>query len=62
MGTEGLLKIEDISPKLIKAKISPDISCTIKPSKRQEFEEDGWEFVPSKLKNSIRMKKAENSF
>ena len=57
MGVEGLKNIEHISPRTISSKRSPNIFKTIKPKQREEFELEGWEFVPSKLKHSIRIKK-----
>jgi len=57
MGVEGLKNIEQISSRAISSKRSPNIFKTIKPKQREEFELEGWEFVPSKLKHSIRMKK-----
>lgn len=57
MGLGGLKNIESISSRSINLKKSPYIFKTIKPSQREEFEIEGWEYVPSKLKKSIRMRK-----
>lgn len=62
METVELFKIADISNQMIKAKQSHDIYYTIKPSRRPELELDGWQFVPTKLKNSVRMRKSKTHF
>jgi len=55
---EGLVKPQEITTRLINMKASPYLYCTVKPAARAGLEEDGWEIVPSKLRKSIRMKKA----
>ncbi|MCP3682367.1 MAG: DGQHR domain-containing protein [bacterium] len=57
MKTEDLVKSENISTWTINNKRSAFDFCTVKPSKKLGLENDGWEFVPSKHKKSIRMKK-----
>ena len=53
---ENLSEVKNISSKAINSKKSTYIFNTIQPFKRQEYEDSGWEFVPSKLKKSIRMR------
>jgi len=60
MGLDGLINIEHISSRAISLKKSPYIFKTINPRQKEEYEADGWEFVPSKLKRSIKMKKLKN--
>jgi len=57
MGIEGLINIEQISSRTISIKKSREIFKTCKPKQREELELEGWKFVPSKLKHSIRMSK-----
>ena len=57
MEFQGLKNIENISSRAINLKKSPYIIETIKPNLKEDYERDGWEFIPSKLKHSIRMKK-----
>ncbi len=57
MGLDVLKNIESISSKSINLKKSPYIFQTVKPNKKEEFENEGWEYVPSKLKKSIRIRK-----
>ncbi len=57
MGIEGLINIERISARAINKKKSLEIFKTCKPKQREELELEGWKFVPSKLKHSIRMSK-----
>ena len=53
----NLLNLSTISSRIINQKRSPYIFLTCKPNKREDYENDGWEYVPSKFKKSIRMKK-----
>lgn len=53
----NLTEVKNISPITINSKKSPSIFKAINPSRRKDYEDDGWEFVQSKLKKSIRMKK-----
>lgn len=57
MGIEGIISTEQISSRAINKKKSGDILKTYKPKQREELELEGWKFVPSKLKHSIRMRK-----
>lgn len=57
MGVEGLRNIEHISSRAISIKKSRDIFMSCKPKQREELELQGWKFVPSKHKHSIRMSK-----
>jgi len=58
MEKKGLKRIVDISPHAIRLKRSEYITKTVNSKNRQDLEAEGWEFVPSKLKKSIRMRKA----
>ncbi len=62
MQIEDLVRIEDITTRLINTKGSSYLYCTTKPSRREELEQEGWEFVPSKLKKSVRMRKPKGHF
>jgi DNA sulfur modification protein DndB len=62
MKEDGLVKREDIRARLINAKASPYICLTAKPGAKDRLESEGWEFVPSKLKKSIRMRKSKTHF
>jgi DNA sulfur modification protein DndB len=62
MKEDGLVKRDDIRARLINAKASPYIYLTAKPAMRNRLESEGWEFVPSKLKKSIRMRKAKTHY
>ncbi len=57
MAIDGLMKAEEITPRLIKAKASPCLYCTARPAAQAGLEQEGWEFIPSKLRKSIRMRK-----
>ncbi|MDM7913030.1 MAG: hypothetical protein QUS09_08025, partial [Methanotrichaceae archaeon] len=57
MEIDGLLKAEDITMNLINAKASPYRYCTVSPGARAGLEDEGWQFVPTKLRKSIRMRK-----
>ena len=62
MQTGDLVKVEDISTRLINTKGSPYQFCTVKASKKKELEQEGWELIPSKLRKSIRMRKPKLHF
>ncbi len=57
MEMKGLIKAQDILKRLISQKQSPYRHCTVRASKRSFLEQEDWEFVPSKLRKSIRMRK-----
>jgi len=57
MGVDVLKNIESISSRSINLKKSPYIFQTVKPNKKEEFENEGWEYVSSKLKKSIRIRR-----
>jgi DNA sulfur modification protein DndB len=59
---EGLIKCNELSNHSINVKANSFEFCVTKPEKRQILEQEGWEFVPSKLKYSIRMKKQKTHF
>lgn len=54
---DGLIEAASISKKNTNIRRSPYYYQKIKPSKKDEFERDGWEYMPSKLKRSIKMRK-----
>jgi DNA sulfur modification protein DndB len=60
MHIEGLLDIEQISPRLIHSKKDPFIYCTDRVSHQKELEEEGWVLIPTKSQYSIKMKKAKS--
>ena len=62
MKEDGLVKGEDITTHLIHLKTSPYIHMTAKPGAKDRLESEGWEFVPSKLRKSIRMRKPKTHF
>lgn len=62
MGKGELVATEGIASRRINVKRSPDRFCTVKPSRREELEQEGWMLVPTKLKRSIRMRKAKPHF
>jgi len=62
MGIDGLIATKDITSRRISAKRSPHQFCTVKPSRREELEQEGWVLVPTKLKRSIRMMKPKSHF
>ena len=62
MKEDGLVKREDIRTRLINAKASPYIYLTDKLGTKDRLESEGWEFVPSKLKKSIRIRKSKTHF
>lgn len=53
----GLISSENITTRKINSTKSPYETLTIPKDKRTDYEDDGWEFVPSKLKKSIRVRK-----
>src|SRR4030043_2476565 len=57
MKIDGLKNIKDLSPKFIREKRSLDYFKKIKPEQKKEYETDGWQIVPSKLRRSIKVKK-----
>jgi DNA sulfur modification protein DndB len=62
MQEKVLMKRERISTRLINAKASPYLHLTAKLGAKERLEQEGWEFVPSKLKKSIRMRKSKAHF
>jgi DNA sulfur modification protein DndB len=62
MKEDGLVKGENIKKHLIHAKASPYIHMTAKLGAKDRLESEGWEFVPSKLRKSIRMRKPKTHF
>ncbi len=58
MEKKGLKKGQDISSRAIGLKKSEYIIKTVNQKDREDLEKEGWEFVPSKLKKSFRMRKA----
>jgi DNA sulfur modification protein DndB len=56
MTIRGLVNVENISSKQIGVRRSPYLLATVKPTRKEELEAEGWEFVPSKLKKTIRMR------
>lgn len=58
MTIKGLLQSKDISPRLINVKKAPYNYCTVSLNKAESLKADGWELVPTKLKKSVRFKKA----
>ena len=62
MEIDGLIRTENISNHLINTKRSPVEYCVVKQHAREELEQYGWEFIPSKLKKSIRMKRPKAHF
>lgn len=62
MEIDGLIRTDNISSHLISIRRRPIEYRTVKKYKRQELEQDGWEFVPSKLTKTIRMKKPKSHF
>ena len=57
MQIDGLVKIDDISTGDINLKVLPSIHRVVRASKKSALEQDGWEYIPSKLKHSVRMRK-----
>lgn len=51
----GLIQVEKLSTRGINIKSSSVEKKTINKDKLSEYENDGWEFVPSKLKKSVRI-------
>lgn len=62
MSEEKLIDVNTLSNNRIFTKKSPFITKNIPISKKEEFERDGWEVIPSKLKRSIRVRKLKNHF
>jgi len=62
MKEDGLVRGENISKRFIHAKASPYAQMTAKPGAKDRLESEGWEFVPSKLRKSIRMRKPKTHF
>ena len=54
----GFVEVKNLSSRAINLKKSPFESATINEKKRSEYEDEGWEFKPSKLKVSIKMKRS----
>ena len=57
MQIEGLSSTNRISRRVINVRKLPFYLKTIRKAKRDHFKNDGWEFVPSKLKKSLRIRK-----
>ena len=57
MQIEGLANADRISTRSINITKSPFFFKTIEKERRESFEKEGWEFIPSKLKRSIKMQK-----
>ena len=57
MSKSNLVSSDNLSPRKINLKKSPYETQTILKSKKSEYEQNGWEEVPSKLKKSIRIRK-----
>ena len=55
MGDIGLIRVEKLSTRGINIKSSSVEKKTINKDKLSEYENDGWDFVPSKLKKSVRI-------
>ena len=57
MQIEGLSNAAMISTRSINIRKSPFFFKTIEKKKQESSEKEGWEFIPSKLKKSIKMQK-----
>ena len=62
MEIEGLMKAEEITTRLINRKASPYLFCIAKPAAREGLEQEGWESIASKLRKSIRMRRAKTHY
>ena len=54
----GFVEVTNISSRAINLKRSSFEFATINEKQRSEYEDNGWEFEPSKLKKSIKMKRS----
>ncbi len=57
MAITNLLDVKTISQRIINQKKSPYHFITIKNTQREEYQNQGWQYVPSKIKKSLRMRK-----
>ncbi len=57
MEIDGLIKVDEISPRARNTRKSPFYFKTIPKKQLEEHENDGWKITPSKLQKSVRVQK-----